>query len=333
MKNARVRWSVESSPGGDATVSPLTSVPDSTDSDGISEAKVTLSATEGDNIFHASGKGIADEREASPAGESCTLPGGNPGEAACNGPRELYDPFFPLNEFQDGVTEGSVEILPDGTRLEFTVFGCTPGRGTPEAIDGTLADGEWDCADTTTFPVNLSGGSTVDATLFWMNDDDSLYLAVEVPGAERRNALRIEWDNDGDGLPRELGDDIWAFEPGAGASDGFVDEQCAGSSQSSCGLEDVDFGGSMSTTAAFDNTQGGVTVYEISHPLSTGEICTVDGRKGCGAALGSGIDLDVSTGLTPPDAPGAMFTFQLGNGAQGNTQWPAFLEYFSIEIR
>lgn len=324
--NARVRWSVDSSPGGDAAVS---ATPVLTGSDGISEAEVVLSATEGDNVFHASGRGIADAREASPSGESCTLPGGAPGEAACNGPRESFDPFFPLNEFQDGVADGSLETLPEGTRLEFTVFGCAPGRGTPEAVDGHLAEGEWSCAKTTTFPVNLSGGSTQEATLFWMNDDESLHLAVRVPGAERRNALRIEWDNDGDGTPRELGDDIWEFDPGSGPGDGFVDEQCAGSSQSSCGLEDGEFGGAAQTVAAFDNSRDGATVYEISHPLSTGDTCTVGGRKGCGTALGEGIDLDVASG----DVPGAMFTLQLGNGAQGNTQWPAFLEYFPIEIR
>ncbi|NIS19575.1 MAG: hypothetical protein GWN12_06260, partial [Thermoplasmata archaeon] len=67
----------------------------------------------------------------------------------------------------------------DSTRLRFTITGCVLGRGTPEAIDGDVAgDSGWDCANQTTFPVNLSGGSTVEATLFWMNDDTDFHLAV-----------------------------------------------------------------------------------------------------------------------------------------------------------
>ena len=43
----------------------------------------TLSSTRGDNVFHAGGRGIADDRET-----GCTLFGGTAGAAACNGPRE-----------------------------------------------------------------------------------------------------------------------------------------------------------------------------------------------------------------------------------------------------
>ncbi len=323
---ARVGWEVISSPGGDATVE---TSPVSTTESGISETTVTLSETEGDNVFHATGHGIADERET-----GCINP--DTGEDwRCNGPRDIFDPFQPNNTALDG----GVEVIPDGTRLPFTVFGCIQGRGTP-TVDGTLAEGEWTCANSTTFPVNLSGGSTVDATLFWMNDDENFHLAVSVPGTDRENALRFEWDSDGDDVvgleegesqtgSRDLADDVWEFEPDAGPTDKFIDEKCADSGQSSCGQNDDEFGGGNQTVATFDNTQGDVTVYEMSHPLTTGDTCTKTGKKGCGTAEGEFIDLEVAAS----DMAGFFLTLRLGSGAQGNTQWPGFLEYMKVTIK
>jgi hypothetical protein len=326
---ARVDWSAIDSPGGDATVS---TSPVPTGIDGISEVLVQLSATGGDNVFHATGLGIADDREV-----GCTVLGGVAGAAACNGPRGTFDPFHP-----DGsALPDGVQVIPEGTRLPFVVFGCAPGSGTPTAVDGTLEPGEWDCALTTTFPVNLSGGSAVDATLYWMNDDTHFHLAVSVPGSERRNGLRIDWDNGGDApagtlagdsypAAREAGDDVWEFEPGVGAADKFIDERCSDSSQAGCGTDDTEVFGGMDTEAAFDNTKGGVTVYEMSHPLSTDDVCgDRQVRRGCGDLLDKDIDLSVAA----PDMVGFFLTLRLGSGAQGNTQWPAFLEYLKVTIQ
>jgi hypothetical protein len=140
---------------------------------------------------------------------------------------------------------------------------------------------------------------------------------------------RIEWDDDGAG--REPGNDVWEFEPDGGPADKFVDDKCSTSSQSSCGNNDADFlttpDVGMDTEAAFNNTVGGQTVYEMSHPLSTGQVCEIFGRKGCSSAFP--IDLQAAKGQTK----GASFTLRLGSGAQGNTQWPGFLEYLMIEIK
>jgi hypothetical protein len=325
---ARAGWSVISSPGGDASVA---TSPVLTGLDGISETTVTLSATGGDNVFDATGLGIADAREV-----GCTLLGGAAGAASCNGPLAGYDPFQPHTT----ASSGGVIPVPEGTRLRFTVFGCTPGRGTPAALDGTLSEGEWACAKSTTFPVNLSGGSTKQATLYWMNDDTHFHLAVSVPGTDRQNALRLDWDSDGDApagtaeggaysAAREGGDDVWEFVPGVGPADKFIDDKCAGSSQSGCGSDDAGFGGGMQTSAAFNNTVGGATVYEMSHALSTGDTCTdADPKKGCGSLLGQAIDLAASAG----DMPGFFLTLRLGSGAMGNTQWPGFLSYMRVVI-
>jgi len=324
---ARVGWSVISSPGGDASVA---TSPVLTGIDGIAQTTVTLSSADGDNVFHATGLGIADDREI-----GCTLLGGPLGGASCNGPRATYDPFQP----HAPALLGGVQVIPEGTRLPFTVYGCAPGRGTATP-NGVLAAGEWDCALSKTFPVSLSGGSA-QATLLWMNDDTRFYVAVRVPGSFRENALRIDWDNDGDApvgtaeggayaATREPGDDVWELLPPSGAADRFIDVSCSGSSQAGCGSNDSAFGGAMQTVAGFDNTSGGFTVYEMSHPLTTTDACTnSDPRKGCGALLGGAIDLRSAEG----DSRGFFVTLRNGSGAQGNTQWPGFLQYMRVVIK
>jgi len=334
VKNARVRWTVISSPGADASAP---GSPTLSDASGIAAATVGLSSQEGDNLFHAFGRGIADDRES-----GCSVPTDT--NAPCNGPRSAYDPFMSLHspEFEPGSPgpgDEQVVNLAEGTRLPFTVFGCIQGRGTP-TVNGVLGSGEWDCANSQQFPVNLSGGSTVQATFYWMNDDTHFHLAVAVPGAGRENALRIEWDSDGSGAPagslegsqyqgsRALGDDVWEFTPSSRAADKFVDEKCSASSQSSCGPSDTQFGGGQQTVAQFRNDLSGQTVYELSHPLTTGD-------QRCG---GSGksfvcdhkpIDLDADPGETL----GLFVTLRLGSGAQGNTQWPGFLKFLVAIIK
>jgi hypothetical protein len=82
----------------------------------------------------------------------------------------------------------------------------------------------------------------------------------------------------------------------------------------------------MNTYAAFNNS-GGETVYEMSHPLTTSDMCTLIGRKGCSSKFP--IDLNASAG----DTRGFFLTLRLGSGAQGNTQWPGFLDYLMITIK
>jgi len=339
--NADVGWRVEASPSPPAQVPPPTVV--STDQSGISTKTVTLSTTEGHNFFHAFGHGIADDREA-----GCTDPTTG-GDVTCNGPQgtdaePIFDPFQPILPAADG----GVLTIPTGTRLEFDIFGCEPGRGTPTR-DGMLSEGEWDCALSRDFQVSLSGGSSADATVFWMNDDTHFHFAVRVAGTDRQNALRAEWDSDGDDVAgleegqsqlgsRALGDDVWEFVPdkddGPGTpADKFIDEQCSGSGQSGCGENDADFastdaGAENQTMAAFDNTQGGETVYEVSHPLATGDMCTVEGKGKDKSSTTFPCDID---GSVNPEL-GVFFTLSLGSGAQGDSQIPGFLEYMKVTI-
>jgi hypothetical protein len=326
IEGAEVTGSVAPS-SADCVVGSSDDVVCTTGSSGSVEVGWMLATDPGINKLTAGGRGIADSRN------------------GFNGPRDAtytagpFDPFQPIGYTESGDDDiGSPDdeiftTIAENTRLLFTAIGCEEGFGTPNAIDGTMDPGEWDCAIPQTFQVNLSGGSTVDATLYYMNDNSDFHLAVVVPGTDRQNGLRVEWDSDGDGNlgGREVGDDVWEFDPDDGPADKFIDDKCSTSSQSGCGNNDADFlitpGVGMDTEAAFDNTVGGQTVYEMSHPLSTEQVCEIFGKKGCSSAFP--IDLQAAVGQTK----GAVFTLRLGSGAQGNTQWPGFLDYLMIQIK
>jgi len=104
---ARVRWLLVSSPLPNppaATLAPPLVV--FTDANGVAEVTLTLDTDAGDNVVHATGRGIADRDN--------------------NGPRLTYDPFIPLNFTIDGIV-GERERIVENTRLQFTV--CGRGSG------------------------------------------------------------------------------------------------------------------------------------------------------------------------------------------------------------
>lgn len=361
VAGATVRWRVQSSPGGDADVDPK--VVATTDAFGIAKTEATLSEDDGDNVFHAWGRGIAsveDPEDPDPTLADCRLVvpfGQNGGVGACYGPRDdgfdygPFDPFMPLfhPHMDDNTDASGYEVGPvrlTAGILEFTIYGCIEGRGTPQ-VDGVLGAGEWDCAKATTFPVNLSGGSTVDAKLRWMNDDENFYLAVEVPGADRRNSLRIEWHRNAQNAPvasgtfsgtRQLGADVWEFHPeeSTKARDMFIDNQCSGSSQTNCGQLDSDYsalGAAAARTFGGFSSDGNRTVYEIAHPLNSGDVCNgaSDGSRGCHGYTGP-IDLVAEAGADPVQVRGFFLSLRMGSGSQGNTVWPGFLKYLAVPI-
>jgi hypothetical protein len=277
VENARVRFQVTL--GGGLVVP----VSDLTDEDGFAFTSWTLGDQFGLNELRAYGIGIADPDDA--------------------GPFMPVDLGNPLLEFPVSLQTGE---------LFFTAIACEPGYGSiPEAgIDGVMEDSEWQCAKSTPFTANLSGGSTADATLYWMNDADNLYLAVSVvrDSEDKVNTLRFEFDNTGDGRSEfddiiTLNGDLQQF------SDMYADAKCAGSKQSSCG--DLDEGGEAGQNGGGAQSYDPVTgrnVYEIWHPLS-----------------GDMYDVDL---LAYPEIK-LYLTLSLGKGAQGNTQWPGFKDYTS----
>lgn len=310
VKNARVRWSVFSSPVPGASVQSATPV--LTDASGIAQATVQLSTSSGFNVFHASGRGIAAN-----GATDCAAPSSSTG--SCNGPRGSFDPFmsFHMPEF-DAIgsgTEGPVNIA-EGTRLPFTIFGCVPGFGTA-TVDGTFSTGEWACAKTYQFTANVSGGSTP-ATLYVMNDNSRLYLAVRLgrSSTDKVNTLQFNFDNNNSAAggpgPSETGDDVLSLDAATGFTDAYMTLKCTNSSQSSCWAADPSGAGTKDGIGALTN-DGVVTTYELSHPLNTAD----DAH-------------DFS--LLPGGKVGLFLTLQTGSGAAGNTQWPGFRKYLEIRI-
>jgi hypothetical protein len=185
-------------------------------------------------------------------------------------------------------------------------------------VDGVMASGEWQCAQHEDFTANLSGGATP-ATLYWMNDQTNLYLAVRVQrsSTDKVNTLRFNFDNNnsanasGTGLA-EAGDDILVEDAASGFSDQYLTLKCTTSTQTSCGATDVADGGASQGAAAFANAAG-FSVYELRHPLNSG-----DTAHDFGLAAGANV--------------GLFLTLQIGSGAQGNTQWPGFRRYLTITI-
>lgn len=206
-----------------------------------------------------------------------------------------------------GLNTASVSV--QGLTETFSVMAdCSPGWGTA-AIDGVFDAGtEWKCADMRSFEANISGGSTP-AQVYWMNDGTNLYMAVRVFQSSLANVndVRIDFDNDGDGVP-EVGDDAIGYEgEDMVFIDEYLDRRCLNRSQSGCGRDDS----SVDGNGAVGN-DGNWTTFELAHPLS--------GTPG--------EDFDVGAG----DMLGFFLSLQQGNGAQGNTQWPSFRTYESIGI-
>src|SRR5690606_12240058 len=134
---------------------------------------------------------------------------------------------------------------------------------------------EWQDAATVDFHVLDAGGARHPATLYVMNDDQNLFLAVRVTKFDvGKWRLAIDFDNDGDGK-LETGDDRLVVAP---AFEGFADETwrigtplCApGPVPSPCAIDDRELGGTRAGEARTGADRGDA-IYEIRRPLASGD--------------------------------------------------------------
>ena len=149
------------------------------------------------------------------------------------------------------------------------------GLGTA-TIDGIISSGEWDNAGSINFPANvpaLEGGGTTPATLFVMNDQNNLYLAVRIqrPSLDLGGNIGFRFDNNHDGLSIQPGDDVVVLNQAAQLFDDFR-SPCPGAPPTSAGciFLDVSFGGTDDGIGAVSN-DGTFTVYEQSRPLDSAD--------------------------------------------------------------
>lgn len=321
VKDATVHFTLGTSSGTGAHVTPVQIITTST---GIAAATWTIGSDPGVSTVGVGGRGHGvpgtDGTDNGPRGASYQFPADDT-NGFHTGPTDPWMPIDYTESSSDGITAQSEEThvnipSPQTDRVvTFTAIGCVPGYGTPNAIDGVLDAGEWKCAAHRDIPVNLSGGSTVTGTLYWMNDGSNLFFAVSVPGTERKNGFRIDFDNNGNSQgetvrsPAEENDDVLEFDPSKGFADKYLTKKCTNSSQSSCGSSDEPQDGD----GAFRNDLGGMTVYELSHQLCTEQMVDYCVKK--------------------DDPLGLFVSLTLGNGAQGNTQVPGFRQYMVITIK
>jgi len=144
------------------------------------------------------------------------------------------------------------------------------GVGTA-TIDGVLSPGEWIRAGHYDLLVNVPQVGTARATLFVMNDSTNLYLALrfERSVVDPGNSLFFEFDTNNSGVLDD-GDDATGFTPGVGFFDNVRTSAPPCPPGSLCGLEDTSVGGTKDGAGAFLNN-GTFTVYEMSHPLNSGD--------------------------------------------------------------
>ncbi len=331
---------IQNSDGSETRVTELETV---TNADGIASVLFQVGTTAGDNTVTATVNGLGSTTftvvgNPGPAAEVFKVSGD--GQVAKIGTTLPADLVVEVQDEYDNVisgavvtwtTDGGASITDDGNSATFTLgstagdytatatFGslsavftataCGPGLGLGTAsVDGVLDSDEWFCAKSEDLEVNLGGG-LVEAKIYWMNDSENVYFGVWVNGADKVNSLRIDFDNEGDGV-FVAGEDAINFDPSLAEADRYTDEyltvQCANRSQAGCGgLDPVAHG-----SGAFDNASG-VTVYEFSKPLDSGDaehdfvLADLNANP-----LGVGIS--------------GFVTFRVGNGAKGNTQWPGF---------
>jgi hypothetical protein len=149
----------------------------------------------------------------------------------------------------------SHQISP--TRVPVNFAGCGVAK-----IDGVLSAGEWSGAASQVINVTTAAGS-VPATLYVMNDNINLYIALKFPdSAPHEGSLGIEFDNDNDGVAAEVGDDGIVYNVQFGFFDGYR--------TATLFPEDTDGGGTKDGQGAFAN-DGTYSTYEIAHPFNSGD--------------------------------------------------------------
>ena len=172
------------------------------------------------------------------------------------------------------------------------------GTGTP-TIDGVF-DESWAGARCLQFTADVPGGGTTPALLCAMNDASNVYFLVRFTrGPDPRSSVDFQLDaNRSGGI--NSGDDLIVFRnPELTFEDNYWFDNAADDScpvGSLCSRGDVGGGGNTDGQGAFGNN-GGETIYEVSHPLRSGDNHDVS------AGAGQTIDFFLGLNIYPSSAP------------------------------
>jgi hypothetical protein len=215
----------------------------------------------------------------------------------------LMSSFLGAQDWPAGVAGRSGRRqLPSRTLSQAVASSQVPvnftGCGTAR-IDGILDPAEWSGATWRAITLNYPSGPIVGG-LAVMNDNLNLYIGLRFPETvPLYGSLGVEFDNDNDGVPFEQGDDAFVANNQAGFFDDFRTLLPPCPPGAVCGPEDVDHGGTSDGQMRFANN-GTESVYEISHPLDSGD-------AGHDFALSAGQTVGFFVHLRFIDASGGIF--------------------------
>jgi hypothetical protein len=157
------------------------------------------------------------------------------------------------------------------------------GLGTA-TIDGVRTPGEWDDAATADVSIRNADGQVVTpATFYLMNDASNLYVALRVAGSAARMIWTVQFDRDLDGRA-ESGDDVIGIDAGV-----FLDRVLRDTRAGTVEPADDTAGGGTRDGAGALRLTAGETVFEIAHPLASGDAADFNlapgGRLGLRSSL------------------------------------------------
>ena len=169
----------------------------------------------------------------------------------------------PVGTYPITLSVNSANYVWQGEDGELTITPAqTEGLGTP-TVDGSFTAGEWDNARQFQLSAAVPGGDPVAMTLYVLNDATNVYFAVRFQRSsvnpELTNLLNFEFDHNNNSEGPEDGDDYLTVLTSGLLSDNFRS------------------GGGLSVTSDVTHGSGafgsanGFSLYELSHPLNSGE--------------------------------------------------------------
>ena len=140
------------------------------------------------------------------------------------------------------------------------------GAGTANVTDQSFTASQWSSAGRAFFPMKTPAG-IVTATVYVMNDNQNLYVAVRFPRntIDKATVLNFIADADNDGI-NVAGDDAFQYY-GSGSLLGFKDQHAVACGQNVCGQNDPS---SNDGAGSFYN-DGTTSTFEVSHPLNSAD--------------------------------------------------------------
>lgn len=177
-----------------------------------------------------------------------------------NPPEPLIGLLDEVQVYSGALTAGDIQAVYDAGGAGKCAPPVPAGFGTP-TIDALNSPGEWDNA--LTFQVFSTDALLNGSTLYVMNDEVNLYLALDV--ANDINTVSDDWeirfDNANDKL-QSANDDELFLKNGVG---GFRDAHFDGTNW---GIPDATIDGS----GAVGTNEAGEGFFEMAHPLNSGDV-------------------------------------------------------------